>query len=50
MRYAREALRELGCDGVQATLERLDALWAYSTQEWLRHTVPQPKDPKNRTR
>src|SRR5262249_45013519 len=50
MRYAREALRELGCEEVEATFERLDALWAYSTQEWLRHTVPQPNDPTNRPR
>src|SRR5262249_28133554 len=40
MRYAREALRELGCEGVEETFDRLDALWAYSTQKWLRHTVP----------
>src|SRR5262245_39003544 len=44
MRYKREARRELGCDGVEETLERLDALWAYSTQKWLRHTVPNPAD------
>jgi len=52
MRYAREALRELGCEGVEETFDRLDALWAYSTQHWLRHTVPPPPPhrPKNRTR
>jgi len=29
----REALRELGCDGVEDTLERLDVLWVYSSQK-----------------
>src|SRR5262249_15383246 len=36
--------------GVEETFDRLDALWAYSTQEWLRHTVPPAHRPKNRTR
>src|SRR5262245_1648069 len=40
MRYEREALHELGCEHVEATFDRLDALWAYSTRHWLRHTVP----------
>lgn len=40
MRYERTALRELGCDTVADTFEQCDALWAYSTQHWLRHTLP----------
>jgi len=50
MRYKRETLRELGCEGVEETFDRLDALWAYSTQQWLRHVVPQPTDRRNRSR
>jgi hypothetical protein len=49
MRYQREVLRELGCEEVEATFEQLDALWAYSTQHWLRHTIPDSHD-TNRTR
>ncbi len=49
MRYERTVLRELGCDTVAETFDRFDALWAYSTQQWLRHTLPQPNE-KNRTR
>jgi hypothetical protein len=44
MRYERPALRELGCEGVGQTFARFDGLWAYSTREWLRHTVPNPSD------
>jgi hypothetical protein len=40
MRYGREVLRECGCDSVAETFEQEDALWAYSTREWLRHTTP----------
>jgi hypothetical protein len=40
MRYERTALRELGCNTVMETFERCDALWGYSTQQWLRHTAP----------
>jgi hypothetical protein len=58
MRYAREALHELQwrrtdphtglpetvrCEGIDATLESLDRLWAYSTRQWLRHTTPNHK-------
>jgi hypothetical protein len=46
MRYKREALHELGCERVEETFDQLDALWAYSTQQWLRHTVPNPTDRK----
>jgi hypothetical protein len=44
MRYERSVLHECGCEGVDATLARLDGLWGYSTREWLRHTVPDPSD------
>jgi hypothetical protein len=49
MRYERTALRELGCDTVAETFEQFDAIWAYSTQLWLRHTIPDPNQ-KNRSR
>src|SRR5262249_21701529 len=42
MRYAREALHELGCEQVEPAFDGLDALWAYSTQQWLRHTILKP--------
>jgi hypothetical protein len=44
MRYERTALRELGCDTVANTFQCCDALWAYSTQLWLRHTIPNPNE------
>jgi hypothetical protein len=50
MRYRRAALHELGCEGVEATFDPLDALWAYSTREWLRHTIPQVGHDTNRSR
>jgi hypothetical protein len=39
-RYEREALREMGVECPFEMLNQLDSLWAYSTQQWLRHTVP----------
>jgi hypothetical protein len=39
-RYDRECLREMGIEDPFELLDRLDSLWAYSTQQWLRHTVP----------
>jgi hypothetical protein len=39
-RYEREALREMGVECPFELLNQLDSLWAYSTQQWLRHTVP----------
>jgi hypothetical protein len=39
-RYDRECLREMGIDDPFDLLDQLDALWAYSSQQWLRHTVP----------
>ncbi len=49
MRYEREILHECGCETVEETLDRQDALWGYSTQQWLRHTVPQAQE-SNRSR
>jgi hypothetical protein len=46
MRYERQALHELGCELVNPTLGRLDGLWAYSTRDWLRHTLPDPAQPR----
>lgn len=39
-RYKRECLREMGIGDALAFLEaeKLASLWAYSSQEWLRHT------------
>jgi hypothetical protein len=36
--------------GWEETLDQLDALRAYSTHEWLRHTRPQPAQDTNRSR
>jgi len=41
-RYERECLRELGVEEAYAALDQLAGLWAYSTCEWLRHTLPDP--------
>jgi hypothetical protein len=38
-RYERECLREMGIDDPYAMLDELPALWAYSSMQWLRHTV-----------
>ncbi len=39
-RYKRECLHEMGIEEPYAFLDRLPDLWAYSSQEWLRHTIP----------
>ncbi len=39
-RYERECLREMGIECPFELLNQLDSLWAYSTQQWLRHTEP----------
>jgi hypothetical protein len=39
-RYKREYLREMGVEEAYAFLNQLPSLWAYSTKQWLRHTVP----------
>jgi hypothetical protein len=44
IRYEREALHEFGCEHVEQTFGKMDALWGYSTREWLRHTLPNPAD------
>jgi hypothetical protein len=39
-RYERECLKELGIEDPYVMLDQLPGLWAYSTQQWLRHTIP----------
>jgi hypothetical protein len=39
-RYKRECLREMGVEEAHAFLDQLPSLWAYSTKQWLRHTIP----------
>ena len=39
-RYKRECLREMGVEEAYAFLDQLPSLWAYSTKQWLRHTLP----------
>jgi hypothetical protein len=39
-RYERECLREMGVENPFDLLDQLDSLWAYSSQQWLRHTIP----------
>jgi hypothetical protein len=39
-RYKRECLREMAVDEAFAFLDQISGLWAYSTRQWLRHTVP----------
>ena len=39
-RYERECLKELGIEDPYTMLDQLPGLWAYSTQQWLRHTIP----------
>jgi hypothetical protein len=39
-RYKRECLREMGVEEAYAFLDQLPGLWAYSTKQWLRHTIP----------
>jgi len=39
-RYKRECLREMGTDEAFAFLDQISGLWAYSTKQWLRHTIP----------
>ena len=40
--YEREYLREPGVEEAYASLDQLPGLRAYSTREWLRHTLPDP--------
>ena len=39
-RYKRECLREMGVEEAYAFLDQVPSLWAYSTKQWLRHTIP----------
>jgi hypothetical protein len=39
-RYKRECLKELGVEEPYTLLDQLPGLWAYSTLQWLRHTIP----------
>jgi hypothetical protein len=39
-RYKRDCLREMGVEEVYAFLDQIPTLWAYSTKQWLRHTLP----------
>jgi hypothetical protein len=39
-RYKRECLREMQVEEADAFLDQIPSLWAYSTKQWLRHTVP----------
>jgi hypothetical protein len=39
-RYKRECLREMKVEEAYAFLDQIPSLWAYSTKQWLRHTVP----------
>src|SRR5579875_168399 len=39
-RYKRECLHEMGIECPYDMLDQLSEMWAYSTQKWLRHTVP----------
>ena len=39
-RYKRECLREMGIEEAYAFLDQIPSLWAYSTKQWLRHTMP----------
>ena len=47
-RYKRECLKELGVEDPYLLLDQLPGLWAYSTLQWLRHTIP--TDDTNRGR
>jgi hypothetical protein len=47
-RYKRECLRELGVECPYELFDQLAGMWAYSTAQWLRHTVP--ADDTNRGR
>jgi hypothetical protein len=40
MRYDREILHDFGIETMAQLWDKLDSSWQYSTQVWLRHTVP----------
>ena len=39
-RYKRECLHEMGVEDAYEFLDQLPGLWAYSSLQWLRHTLP----------
>jgi hypothetical protein len=39
-RYKRECLHEMQVEEAYAFLDQIPSLWAYSTKQWLRHTIP----------
>jgi hypothetical protein len=39
-RYKRECLREMKVEEAYTFLDQIPGLWAYSTKQWLRHTIP----------
>ena len=39
-RYERDCLRELDVEEGYAFLDQISSRWAYSTKQWLRHTIP----------
>jgi hypothetical protein len=47
-RYKRECLHEMGVEDAYTCLDQISGLWAYSSIQWLRHTVP--TDDSNRGR
>lgn len=42
--FKREVITQKGLSGLYQTLEHLDGLWAYATDEWLRLTLPSEHD------
>jgi len=42
--FKRELLTQKGLSGLPETLNHLDGLWAYATDEWLRLTLPSEED------
>jgi hypothetical protein len=40
MRPERDVLREMGIETPEEAFDRLDYIWAYATQQWIRHTTP----------
>jgi hypothetical protein len=47
-RHKRECLREMGVEEAYAFLDQIPSLWAYSTKQWLRHTIPTTDRNKSR--
>ncbi len=47
-RYKRECLHEMEIEDPYDLLDKLPALWAYSSAQWLRHTTPTPDTNRGR--